>query len=337
MRSSRQVWMVAAIVGIVAVSLFGCSGNNGTGQVRSGTIMGTAVKGPISNGTVTAYAIVNGTQGTAIASATTDSRGQFSIDTGTYTGPLMVVVSGGTYTDEATGVMTTMAPGAVMSTVITSATGTMTSGIQITPLTSMAQAMMQNMVGGMTGTNIAAANAAVGDYFMVNDIVHTMPMNPLISGSSTTATQDMRNYGMAIAAVSQYAAGIGMTNSSTIISAMMEDASDGVMNGMMGTNQISMVSMGSGTMMQSGAGTNGLATAMTQFAGSPMNQSGENLSEMQSLINQLSSSSGQMPGIISSGSGTAGMITVGTGTMGMISGGTGSMMTGTTGSGGTMM
>ncbi len=63
---------------------------------------------------------------------------------------------------------------------------------------------------------------------------------------------------MSIAAMSQYAKTIGMTTSSSgMVTAMMKDASDGVMNGMMGSTAISMAGMGGmmGGMMQSSAGT----------------------------------------------------------------------------------
>ena len=49
---------------------------------------------------------------------------------------------------------------------------------------------------------------------------------------------------MSIAAMSQYAKTIGMTTSSTMVTAMMDDASDGVMNGMMGSTPVSMGGMG---------------------------------------------------------------------------------------------
>jgi hypothetical protein len=79
---------------------------------------------------------------------------------------------------------------------------------------------------------------------------------------------------------------------------MMEDASDGTMNGMMSDTSITMNGMGGGmmgggsTMMQSTAGTSGLATAMTTFLGSAMNKSGLSAMDMQTLINTLAASSG---------------------------------------------
>ncbi len=318
MKGTMNLRVVLALTLLIVSTalLFGCGGgSSGTTPAANGgttgMISGTAVKGPISSGTVTAYEINGGTMGPQLASATTDTQGNFTMNIGSYTGPVMLQLGGGTYIDEATGTAMTMAPGDVMTAVISSATGTAMSGIQITPLTSMAQAMAQYMSGGLTEATITAANTAVGTYFMVNDILHTQPMNPLAQGSGSAATTDAKNYGMTIAAMTQYANAIGMTDSSGIVTAMMDDASDGVLNGMMGSTQITMGGgMMGGTMMQSTAGTSGLANAMTTFIGSIMNKSGVTLTDMQTLIDQLSTSSGQ---IESTGTGT-------TGANGMVSG-----------------
>ncbi len=331
--------MLALTLLIGSLSLLNGCGGGGSGgttpAVNGGTtggngmIGGTAVKGPISGGTVTAFAVNNGTMGAQLASGTTDSQGNFNMPIGDYAGSIMLQMGGGTYMDEATGATVTMAPGDVMTAVMTTvSTGATVTGVQITPLTSMAQAMAHNMAGGMTDTNIALANTAIGNYFMVSDILHTMPMNPLVPGSGTGATQDMRNYGMAIAAMTQYANNVGMTSSSGIVTSMMADASDGVINGMMGNTQIAMGGMGGGmmgggTMMPSTAGTTGLATAMTQFMGSAMNRSGLALSDMQTLMDHLNSSNGQLLGIggvVTGGTGT-GVVTGGTGTGGSMMGG----------------
>jgi hypothetical protein len=210
----------------------------------------------------------------------------------------MLKMTGGSYANLATGTTMTMLTGDVMTAVIpTIASGTTLTGIQMTPLTSMAQARALAMTGGMTDNNIAAANAAVGGYFLVSDILQTTPMNAaeLVSGGTTTA---MKNYGIVIAAMSQYAQTISMTDPAALITAMMNDASDGIMNGLMGSTSITMSGMGGGmmggggTMMQSTAGTSGLATAMSTFMGSTANKSGLSPTDMQTLINTLAASNG---------------------------------------------
>jgi hypothetical protein len=309
-RNLRIVLALTLLIGSLSL-LSGCGGSSGSDSVTTptptgtsnGMIGGTAVKGPVSGATVTAYTVTNGAMGTQLASGMTDSQGNFNISNDTYSGTVMLQMSGGTYIDEATGATMSMSPGDVMTCVIPSvSSGASVTGIQVTPLTSMAQAMANNMAGGMTGSNIAAANTSVGNYFMVNDILHTQPMNPLVSGASGTATQDMINYGMAIAAMSQSAKDMGMTSSSSMVTSMMSDASDGVMNGLMGSTPITMGGMSTGSsMMTTTAGTSGLASAMETFITSTLNMSGVTTTDMQTLMDHLTSSA---TGTVQSGGGT---------------------------------
>ena len=310
-KNLKTMLVLSLLVGSLSL-LFGCSGGGSSGTTPAaggGMISGTAVKGPVNGGTVTAYAVTNGTMGTRLASGMTDAQGNFQISIGAYSGPVMLQMSGGTFIDEATNKSMTMSPGDVMTAVIPTVTsGETVAGIQVTPLTSMAQAMADNMTGGMIDTNIAAANTSVGTYFMVNDILHTQPMNPLVLGSSGTATQDTKNYGMAIAAMSQSAKDLGMISSSSMVTAMMNDTSDGVMNGMMGSTPVVMGGMMAGIMAGSSVmapttGTSGLATEMAAFLKSTMNKSGVTATDadMLTLMNQLASSA---TGTIQSGGGT---------------------------------
>jgi len=284
---------------------------------------GRAVYGQMNGAAVKAYGISNGAASAQLGSATTDAQGNFSVSIGNHAGSVMLQVSGGTYTDDATGTSMTMQPGDVMTSIVSSVTGgSITTGIQVTPLTSMAQVRAQNMPGGMTDANSATANAAMASYFSVGDVLHTSPMDPLTPGSGAGATQDAKNYGMTIAAMSQYAATLGMPHSSGMITAMMDDASDGVLNGMMGSTSISMAGMGGmmgGGMMQATAGSSGLANAMTQFMASALNKSGVTVPDMQPLITQLGGSSGTLP---NAGGGSATGTISGTAVYGPMSGGT---------------
>ena len=274
---------------------------------------GNVVKGPVSGAAVNAFAVTGGTMGPQVSSTTTDATGAFTMSMGNYAGPVMLQISGGTYTDEATGAPMAMGPGDIMTAVLpTIAAGATVNGVAVTPLTAMAQAMAQHMAGGLTDANITAANTAVGNYFMVHDIVHTQPINPLVPGSATGATQDMMNYGMTLAAMSQYAKTVGMPSSSGIVTAMMNDAADGMMDGKASGTAVTMGGsmstggapttgggmMGTGTtgsgMMQADAGRTGLATAMTDFMNSSLNKSGVAPTSMTTLMQQLRTSSGQM-------------------------------------------
>ena len=101
---------------------------------------------------------------------------------------------------------------------------------------------------------------------------------------------------MTLAAMSQYAKTLNMSISSAMVTAMMNDASDGVMDGRKGVSQISMPMGGMmGTsMMSATAGTNGLATAMTDFMGSAANASGVTAADMTVLTQKLAKSNGHI-------------------------------------------
>ena len=317
-----RISTLAALVGS-SLLLFACGGEGGTAPATpptTGTVSGTVTKGPVSGANVVAYAIANGTMGAQVGGGTTDSAGNFVIPIGDYSGPLMLQARGGTYADEATGTTMTMQTGDVMACAIPSVTaGAATTGVQITPLTSMAHSRVHHMAGGITAASITTANAAMGAYFSVADILHTVPMNPMVAGSATGASQDAKNYGMAIAAMTQYAMTIGMPNSSGVVTAMMDDASDGLMDGMMGSAPIVMGGgMMGGSMMQATAGTSGLATAMTTFVGSARNVSGVTMTDMQALVDKLDAASGQVPG---GGGTTTGMVS-GTAVKGPVGSGT---------------
>ncbi len=281
---------VDELLAAVNVALHGCAG----GQT---TISGGAIKGPVAGATVMAFGIgPDGTKGAQLGSATTNGSGNFTMQVGTYSGPLMLEMMGGSFSDEATGthmgmgandVMTAAVPGMMAGSILTD--------IQITPLTSMAQRMAQNMSGGMTQANIRQSNTAMGSYFGVSDILTIHPMDPTVPGSGASANQDQRDYGMSIAAMSELASTMGMTTSSGMVTAMMNDASDGIMNGLMGGRAIDMGGMGGmmhGMMMQPDAGTSGMASAMMSFILSPQNQSDVTLQDMQPLINRLETSNG---------------------------------------------
>jgi hypothetical protein len=265
--------------------------------VMNATASGMAFNGPVSSATVMAFAINNGTMGAQIASVATDSQGKFTLPLGSYAGPVLLQMSGSTYTDEATQTTMTTTSNDVMSAMLpTVASGATVTGVWITPVTAMAQSRALAMVGGMTDANITAANTAMGNYFSVTDILHTQPMNPLVSGAGAAATLDAKNYGMTLAAMSQYAKTLNMTVPSALVTAMMNDASDGMMDGKKGGTAISMAmgSMMGNSMMAATAGRSGLASAMTAFMNSAANASGLSAADMAALMLKLNTTTGQI-------------------------------------------
>src|ERR1035437_6375421 len=181
----RLRMMMAMVVTAVLMAACGGGGTaaDNVGSGGTGYISGAAVKGPVGHATITAHGINGGQMGAQIGTATTDVNGNFSMAIGNYAGPVLLQMSGGSYTDEATGASMSMALGDVMTAVMPSvAAGASNSGVQVTPLTAMAQAMAQHMTGGITDANIAAANTAIGNKISPRGKPHTPPPKPLRPG-----------------------------------------------------------------------------------------------------------------------------------------------------------
>lgn len=295
-RHKLNKYLALSCLGIFAVILAGCGSSGGDPeQSLNGLITGSAIKGPVKNADISAFSInMDGMKGDLIGSAHTDSEGSFSIMVGDHSGPVLLEMSGGQYTDEATGNMMKVSQGDIMTSAVPSLTsGETMDEVHITPLTSMAQAMAQYMPGGMTKDNITSAHDAVGVYFDVSDILHVHPMNPLMNDAVSESDQDMIHYGIALGAISMYAQNMSI-DTCAVVTSFMDDVSDGQMDGMMGGSNIMMSGgmMGGSMMMPVTAGTSGLADAMEDYIYSPMNRSGVTLNDMKPLINQLHMSGG---------------------------------------------
>lgn len=298
---SVRLTLALAVATLAAATLVGCGGGS-AGEppaTATGTISGTITKGPVSGATVTAFAITNGMKGNPMGSALSGSTGEFTIAVGVHSGPIMLQVHGGSYMDEATGTRMNVLDADDMTCVVPSiniVTGSAMAGIQITPLTSMAQAWAQNMAGGMTAANIATANTRIGAAYLGAgvDILMTHPIDPTVTGSANGVSIDSKHYGMLLAAMSKVAKDLGMTTSSSaMITAMKNDAADGMMDGRMGAAPINMSGMGGmrgGGNMMTTTGTTQLAAAMAAFVNDlSRNKSGvTNVAEMQALMNHLS-------------------------------------------------
>lgn len=205
------------IIFIFSVLLIACGKSSGGGDTAT-TITGLASKGPINGGTVSVFKInTDGSKGDKLGTATTKEDGAYSIDIGTYSGDVLLEVSGGTYTDEATGVADK--PGPTLRAAIAEVTKSVS--VAITPLTEVAVSNADTL----TTANIQKANSLVSAMVGV-DIINTKPAN-VLSSDSSSATVDEVSYGLALAAISQMIKDGAATDVVNAIANMKEDLSDG--------------------------------------------------------------------------------------------------------------
>lgn len=191
-----------AIAGMALLTMSGCGGGGGGSAAvtpKNTIVSGIASKGPLNGSNVCAYAITGNAKGSALgACATNIANGNYSIDIGTYTGPVLFEVSGGTYTDEASGA--TVALTSTLHSMLSSANGGAAS-VAITPLTELAYLDASAIPAGLTGTRIQSAVARVQANFGVSDIIGTMPADAL--NVPVSATSEQKKYALALATVAQ--------------------------------------------------------------------------------------------------------------------------------------
>jgi hypothetical protein len=193
----RSLGLVALLV--LSYMMTACGGGGGGGSTSTAaqtasSVSGVASKGPIANGIVTAYALnADGSRGAQLGTATTQSDGSYSVDLGTYKGNVLIVVTGGTYTDEATGESKSN-PG--LSAALTNVSGE--ASIAVTPMTDIAV----KCAGALTTYNIEKANSLVSCMIGTN-IINIMPANVSTTGNASTATGDQIEYGLMLAVISK--------------------------------------------------------------------------------------------------------------------------------------
>lgn len=200
----------------------GTTGGSGSGGMSGGgntVVSGMASKGPIANGNVAIYAITNGQKGNVLFSTTTGPDGTFNANVGTYNGPMMVEVTGGSYTDEATG-KTVQMGSMMLRTALSSATGNVT--VAVTPIT---EAAVQYMGGLMTQDVINLSNTMMGSKFGIQDILQTLPQNVMSGAAAANTSQTY--YGLMLAAMSQAAvsSNISISTMMSTIASSLKDTS----------------------------------------------------------------------------------------------------------------
>ena len=262
MKILKRFLLFVAIPGLFALVVAGCSGGGGHGDdggdggVSTSTVSGVASKGPIKGGIVSAYMIVDGQKGDFLGSATTSSTdGSYSIDIGSYTGPVLVEIEGGTYTDEATGneIDSTMP----LRAAIANAAGEVT--VAVTPLTELA--VRKAEPGGLTPDKIDSSNKLISQLLGGDGtqdlITQTLPVDVTDSTACDEADNDQKEYSLLLAALSQMA-----QDTSTNIEEIIDEISDDL-------EDLTLEDTG-------GA----LSAALTSFLGSPKNQTGMSADDM---------------------------------------------------------
>ncbi|MDH5408384.1 MAG: hypothetical protein OEY00_07215 [Gammaproteobacteria bacterium] len=182
---------------VVVITACGGSGDD----TVSTLLVGVASKGPMKSARVEVFPLTDaGEKGERFANtSTTDTNGRFSVDIGSYTGNVLLEVSGGQYIDEASN--SDVSNTVVFHAVISAEPGTV--NVNVTPLSDIALQWAYAQ-GGLTTSNINSGNALVSSVFGID--IHLTEPADVLSNEASQQGQDEQAYGLALAGISQFAA-----------------------------------------------------------------------------------------------------------------------------------
>lgn len=274
--NQKHILQRAALAAIFPVILAGCGGSGGIMAGGGGAgplIAGAAVKGPVSGATVTVYILnADGTYGAVVGTGTTDASGKFSFHlSSTPTGPVAIVISGGSYISESTGtpVTGTSSMCAMAANLSSGATG-----LSITPLSDMVCARARTLAG--TGSALGTA-IGTADTFVMGIYGLTAPPEGITPSFTFGALgTDPGKLALVLAGLdklrSDYVTSGVLTGSGSddLYGALSKDIADGTFDGMSGSTSIPL---GAGSLPFTAGSTDFVGSLSTvpdsEFAGTP--------------------------------------------------------------------
>lgn len=192
MKHSSQALFQLAGISAAVLALVACGGGGssaGAPATAATTLSGSVVKGPVAGATVT---VKKASDATVLKTTTTGADGTYTLGLD-YVGDVIVEVTGGTYTDEAT--KASMALAAPMKVVLAVKPGNVT-GV-VTPLTTMAFSnAFPTASSPVTAAAFDTRAASLAADFKLTG-VNLATTTPTVSGT-------MNDYGKVLAGVSKY-------------------------------------------------------------------------------------------------------------------------------------
>jgi hypothetical protein len=243
----------------------------------SKTLSGTATKGPIDAATVTAYALnSDGSRGEYLGSTTSDAAGAYTLEVD-HEGAVAVVVTDGTYVDEATGMAVTLPEGVELETLLSSVDET--EPVAVTALTTIAAAHARENASAGLEVAITNANTATANAFGLSnvDIAATVPSD-LSSLDASTDGLEEQSYGMIQAGLTQLAedAQLAPEDVLALVAQMAQDFTDGTFDG----KDSAGAALNFTLSVTPQEALVGLQSAMENFLASPENLSGVSIPEI---------------------------------------------------------
>ncbi|MDH5717748.1 MAG: carboxypeptidase-like regulatory domain-containing protein [Spirochaetia bacterium] len=290
MKNLEKIMMMIFIL-LLITSMNNCTStttDDETIEDAQNTISGIVSKGPINGGTVSVYKLnENASRGELLGTTVSAADGSYSIAT-QYEGAIEVVVTGGTYSDEATGQTITLQAGYEMKAFIAQVS-TQTKA-SVTALTTIAAENAYAYAYANTNSlslAISDANAKVATAFGLEgtDITEVEPTDLTSAEAKGNTFQHAEKYGAVLAALSQYAEDTGQSAEDVpaLIAIMAEDFQDGVFD----NKNAQGLAIESTIALTAEECIPNMNTYMNSFMGSTENKSGFSVKNMNDFNNSL--------------------------------------------------
>lgn len=209
-----KIYRHVLTLSISALALFllsACGGGGAGSNPSQATIMGNVTKGPTAGASICAFvANADGSKGASLGCVTSKLDSSFTLSMG-YSGDVLLEASGGSYTDEATGVTLNLTT--PLQVIVNAQTGK-NSLAQITPLTTLGLNQLKNS-GVVNAVNYKSALVALvatlkaKGILPANATTNLLEDMPVVAGSNTNA------YGQALIGVAR------MMNAGTSLSSIV--------------------------------------------------------------------------------------------------------------------
>jgi len=243
-------------------------------------ISGTVSKGPLNDGTVTAYAVnADGSNGGSLGTTTTDESGNFSLGlSGSPAGAVRVVASGGSYQSEADGTIVT---GTSDVSALVDDTTSNVSGLAVTPLTLFVDSLTvhyisagvpamrklkarpHSAVESSEGEAHTSANSEVAGFFGLSGDTPLESILPKFGKADITGSPDGFKVGLALGTLSLLGKKLRPSSPDDLVGALGKDLKDGKFDG---KDKDGPIHLGdSGDLLPPTAGTTDFLTALNEY------------------------------------------------------------------------
>ena len=299
---SRRIRLATFLV--TAAALAGCPPQ--TGGVAQGSISGTVIKGPVTGATVTAFAVDEaGRRAKKLGTAESAADGTFTVSVTGQSGPTLLCAAAGTFVDEATGGIVQLGEQGLCALVDNQELGAKTTGVALTPWTSLHAALTGCYLGASREQDFATASNRA--QLRLNDFLaagvpgfqfRTTGVLDPTAGLAPSLTPEAW-HGLLIAGVSESARQISIASEldvgvrvtgATLTTELIRDVDDGncVLDGLAaGGSQLTQGNIALSANTLRGA-PQGLAQSLKRFVDGERNASGISSASLEGLTDALS-------------------------------------------------